>query len=126
MVEFDDSAWPVTRVSIRGKLEDGELQPLLDHMTSWIDRGSEVTVLDLSENRGVDVRHLRRMSQWLNEHRAVLNERGSATVMVLGNGFMRASADFVLKLAPGAGRFHVAKSVSDALELAQTLRAAKA
>lgn len=121
MIEYDEGEFPITRVSIRGRLQDTELEPFLEKMDEWIDRGAKVTILDLSENRGIDVRHLRRMSSWLNRRRDLLAVRRSTTMMVLTNGFLRASADIVFKLAPNSGNYVTCPSVDIAYEKARTI-----
>ena len=100
-IEFDDSRFPIVRVTFVGVVTSEEFERYLDSMTKLLlRRQMNVMVLDASRAGLSPPIQRRRQAEWMKEHDAELRRYSKGTAFVITSTLVRGALTAILWLQP--------------------------
>ena len=93
-IEFDDSAWPVVKVTYSSNVDEGEFETLLDLVSGCQSRALRegqmlALIYDATSGYSASARVRRRQAEWIEEHKQATKDACAGIAFVFDSVVVR-------------------------------------
>ncbi|MFL5357495.1 hypothetical protein [Archangium sp.] len=102
MITFDDSQWPLLRVTFSGTSSSQVFAAYLSRMSAYLNRGEKyLAILDTRAETTAPTMEQRQLQvEWIQRHEVALRQRSLGTAFIITSPFIRLALNIIYQLKP--------------------------